>query len=603
MTQAYNILYSTACMPSLDKSSRLYKLRHSCSHALAQAVLQMFPEAKLGIGPPIEHGFYYDFELPRTLIPEDLPLLEEKMRKIIAEKQTFVRRDEPVEKAIEFLKKAGQLYKVDLCEGWKKEGAKTVSFYENVGADGKPRFVDLCEGNHVENLGEIKTLKLLHAAGAYWRGDEKNPMLQRIYGTCFETQEELGKYLFQLEEAKKRDHKKLGRELDLFLISDEVGGGLPLFTPKGFQLRRALENCLTAEKEKNGYTYVWTPHIAKSDLYVKSGHWQKYEAMYPPINFPNTSEVYALKAMNCPHHFEIFLTKKRSYREFPIRLAENGTVYRHEKSGELNGLFRCRALTIDDTHIFVRHDQIFSEYSNVISLIKDVYKKFGFEKYYVRVSVRDKKHEAKYMGSEKLWAQAEEAIVEAAKQNNLPYVMGPGEAAFYGPKLDFMIEDALGREWQCSTAQLDFTQPENFELSYIGQDGKEHRPAVMHIAVVGSIERMLGILIEHYAGAFPFWLAPVQMSILPVSDNYLEYAWALYRILEKEGYRLLVDDSSEKLGKKIRNAELQKIPYMLVVGEKEQKEESVNVRDYATKKQETISVRDLLKKLVRTKNI
>lgn len=589
-------------MPNLDKSSRLYKLRHSCSHALAQAVMQMFPEAKLGIGPPIEDGFYYDFELPRSLIPEDLPLLEEKMRDIIKERQTFARREEPIDKAIEFLKQAGQPYKMDLCEGWKKEGSTKVSFYENVGRDSKTKFVDLCEGNHVENLGEIKIFKLLHTAGAYWRGDEKNPMLQRIYGTCFETKEELDKYLFQIEEAKKRDHKKLGRELDLFLISDEVGGGLPLFTPKGLQLRRALEQFLTSEKEKNGYTYVWTPHIAKSDLYVKSGHWQKYDAMYPPINFPKeddgkTGEVYALKAMNCPHHFQILLSKKRSYREFPIRLAENGTVYRHEKSGELNGLFRCRSLTIDDTHIFVRHDQIFSEYSNVISIIKNVYEKFGFSKYYVRVSVRDEKHAAKYMGSEKLWGEAEAAIVEAAKQNNLPYVMGPGEAAFYGPKLDFMIEDAIGREWQCSTAQLDFVQPENFDLSYVGSDGKEHRPAVMHIAVVGSIERMLGILIEHYGGAFPFWLAPVQMTILPISDQYLEYAWALYRILLKEGYRLTVDDSAEKLGKKIRNAELQKIPYMLVVGEKEQKEESVAVRDYATKKQETMLVKEWLTRM------
>lgn len=581
----------------MDKSSRLYQLRHSCSHLLAQAVMQMFPEAKLGIGPPIENGFYYDFDLPRTLIPEDLKLLEDKMRTIAKEKQKFVRRDEPIDAAAEFLKKAEQPYKLDLVQEWKKKDQPSVSFYENVDGQGQVKFVDLCEGNHVENLGEVKAFKLLHTAGAYWRGDEKNKMLQRIYGTCFETKEELDAHLKQIEEAKKRDHKKLGRELDLFLISDDVGGGLPLFTPKGLLLRRQLENFLTSEKEKRGYSFVWTPHIAKSDLYVRSGHWQKYDAMYPPMNFPDDEEAYVPKAMNCPHHFPIYLSRKHSYRELPIRLAENGTVYRNEKSGELNGLFRCRALTIDDTHTFVRHDQIFSEYSNVTNLIKEVYKKFGFTKYHVRISVRDEKHASKYMGSEKLWKQAEEALVEAAKQNDLPYEMGPGEAAFYGPKLDFMIEDALGREWQCSTAQLDFVQPENFDLSYTGQDGKEHRPAVMHIAVVGSIERMLGILIEHYAGAFPLWLAPVQVRMLPVSDTFLPYAHTIEEILKNEGYRVEVDDSAEGLGKKIRNAEMQKIPYMVVVGEKELAAQTVAVRDYATKKQEVMNVKEFLKML------
>lgn len=577
---------------SLDKSTKLYKLRHSCSHVLAQAVLEMFPEAKLAIGPPIETGFYYDFDLPRNLIPEDLPLLEEKMKRIIKERQTFNRREEPIVQALEFLKKAEQPYKVDLVLGFSKDGSKMVSFYENVDKDGKVKFVDLCEGNHTDSTGEIKAFKLLHTAGAYWRGDEKNKMLQRIYGTAFETKEELAAYLHQLEEAKKRDHKKIGKEQELFLVAEDVGGGLPIFMPKGLQLRRAFENFLISEKEKRGYTFVWTPHIAKSDLYVKSGHLSKYDAMYAPMEIDDES--YILKAMNCPHHFQIYNEKKRSYRELPMRLAENGTVYRYEKSGELNGLFRCRALTIDDTHIFVRHDQILSEYSNVISLIKFVFNRLGFKKFRVRISTRDEAHATKYIGDPKLWAQAEKAIEEATKQNDLPYYMGPGEAAFYGPKIDFMIEDAIGREWQCSTAQLDFVQPENFNLEYTGEDGKDHRPAVLHIAVVGSIERMLGVLIEHYAGVFPLWLAPVQVKILPVSDPYLEYAQNVANELRAEGFRVEIDESAEKLGKKIRNAELQKIPYMVVVGEKEMSENMVNIRSYVTKEQKSMGVKEFL---------
>lgn len=580
----------------LDKSSQLYRIRHSCSHALAQAVLLMFPEAKLGIGPPIENGFYYDFELPRTLIPEDLQLLEEKMREVIKQKQTFVRREEPINKALEFLKKAKQPYKMDLAEGWKKEGSDKVSFYENVDKDGHVKFVDLCEGNHLDNLGEIKAFKLLHTAGAYWRGDEKNKMLQRIYGTAFETKEELDVHLHQLEEAKKRDHKILGKQLGLFTHSALVGGGLPLFLPKGAKVKKLLEDYIIRQKESRGYSFVGIPHIAKEDLYIKSGHLGKYDAMMPIMEMDDGDRL-VMKAMNCPHHFELYRAQAHSYRQLPLRYAENTTVYRNEKSGELNGLLRVRALEQDDTHHFVRHEQIASEIEMILGLTKEVYEHFGFKKYRARVSTRDLKKKDKYFGSDKLWALAEEKLIESVKAWGAPYFVGEGEAAFYGPKIDIMLEDAIGREWQLTTVQLDFTQPENFDLSYTGEDGKQHRPAVLHVAILGSYERFMAILIEHFSGAFPFWLAPVQAAVLPVSDDFLEYAHTIEEILKNEGYRVEVDDSAEGLGKKIRNAELMKIPYMIVVGEKEVAAQTIAVRDYATKKQEVMKVKEFLGKI------
>ncbi len=580
-------------MSDLDKSSHLYHIRHSCSHALAQAVIAMFPEAKLGFGPPIEKGFYYDFELPRALIPEDLAILEKNMIKVINERQTFVRREEPIDKAIEWLKQIGQPYKVDLCEGWKKAGSTTVTFYENVDKDGKVKFVDLCEGNHLENMGQIKAFKLLNTAGAYWRGDENNPMLQRIYGTAFETKEELHTYLQQLEEAKKRDHKILGKTLSLFTHSTLVGGGLPLFLPKGQQLKQNLTDFITAKKKARKYTFVGIPHIAKEDLYIRSGHMGKYDAMMPVMETADGDRL-VMKAMNCPHHFELFNAEQHSYRHLPLRYAENTVVYRNEKSGEVNGLLRVRALTQDDTHHFVRYDQIGAEIDMVLGLVKEVYETFGFKKFRARVSIRDPKKPEKYFGTDEIWQMAEKNLIEGVQRWGVEYFIGEGEAAFYGPKIDIMIEDALGREWQMTTVQMDFVQPKNFEMQYIAEDGTKQYVAVLHVAIFGSFERFMAIIIEHFGGAFPYWLAPVQVRILPVSDQFLPYANEVRDALEAVGVRVELDDNNDSLGKKIRNAEMMKVPYMFVIGEKEREGAQVCVRDYATKAQETMTMDEFL---------
>lgn len=556
----------------------------------------MFPEAKLGFGPPIENGFYYDFELPRALIPEDLPLLEKRMKEITKERQTFVRRDEPVEKAIEFLEKAGQPYKIDLIKGWMAQGTETVSFYENVDKNGAVKFVDLCEGFHLENLGEIRAFKLMHTAGAYWRGDEKNPMLQRIYGTAFETREELDAYVKNLEEAKKRDHKLLGKQLELFTHSTLVGGGLPLFLPKGAQLKQSLTDFITKKKKDRGYTFVCIPHIAKEDLYVRSGHMGKYDAMMPVMETEDGDRL-VMKAMNCPHHFELYNAQQHSYRQLPLRYAENTVVYRNEKSGEVNGLLRVRALTQDDTHHFVRYDQIASEIDMILGLVREVYETFGFKKFRARVSIRDPKKPEKYFGTDEIWQMAEKNLIEGVQRWGVEYFIGEGEAAFYGPKIDIMIEDALGREWQMTTVQMDFVQPKNFEMTYVGEDGKPHYCAVLHVAVFGSFERFMAIIIEHFGGAFPYWLAPVQVRILPISDQYLPYAHTIEEALKKLDVRVEVDDAAESLGKKIRGAEMQKIPYMFVVGEKEAADNTIAVRDYATKKQEVMTLADFLAKV------
>ena len=565
-------------------------MRHSCSHVLAQAVLQMFPEAKLGIGPTIENGFYYDFELPRTLIPEDLPLLEKKMKQIVKQNQKFVSKKESAEKSLEFLEKTGQKYKVELVKELAAEGQE-ISFYENVmpGPDGKPMFVDLCRGGHVEHTGQIGAFKLTKIAGAYWKGDEKNPMLQRIYGVAFETQVELDAYLKQLEEARKRDHRVLGKQLGLFVTSPLVGPGYPLFLPKGAMVKKILEDYISGLKKKRGYKFVCIPHVAKEDLYIRSGHMGKYDAMMPTMETVE-GEKLVMKAMNCPHHFELYNAEPHSYKDLPLRYAENTAVYRYEKSGEVNGLFRVRAITQDDTHHFVTHDQIEGEIEMILGLVKELYAKFGFEKFKARISVRDPANPEKYFGNDDLWKKAEGKLISSIQKWTSDYFIGEGEAAFYGPKIDVMVQDAIGREWQLSTVQLDFNQPENFDMTYNGEDGKVHRPAVLHVAVLGSIERFMGIIIEHYAGAFPAWLAPVQAKILPVSDKFLDYAKEVAGKLAEKNVRYEIDDSNETLGKKIRNAEMEKVPYMIVVGEKETAEKNIAVRDYATKKQEVMVV-------------
>lgn len=569
-------------------------MRHSCAHVLAQAVLDMFPEAKLAIGPPIENGFYYDFDLPRTLIPEDLAILEKKMKHIVKQNQKFVELEKDPDDAIEFLKKTNQDYKVELAEEFKEQGEK-ITFYENVRPqDGKGMFVDLCAGPHIEHTGQIGAFKLMKVAGAYWRGDDSKPMLQRIYGACFASKEELDAHIKQIEEAKKRDHRVLGKQLGLFTFSPIVGAGYPMFLPKGAQLVETLAEYITEMKKAHGFKFVRIPHVAKEDLYIRSGHMGKYDAMMPVMETAD-GERYVMKAMNCPHHFELFNAEMHSYKDLPLRYAENTAVYRNEKSGEVSGLLRVRSITQDDTHIFVAHEDIESEIDMVLQLTKDLFGKFGFEDFKAQISIRDPKTPDKYFGDDAVWTKAEQKLIESVKRWGSEYVVEEGEAAFYGPKIDIMVRDAIGREWQLTTVQLDFNQPENFDMKYVGEDGENHRPAVLHVALFGSFERFLAIIIEHYAGAFPAWLAPVQARLLPVSEKFMDYAKDVQKQLEEAGVRVDIDDSNETLGKKIRNAEMMKLPYMIVIGEKEVEAKNVAVRDYATKEQTEMSVEELIK--------
>jgi len=575
--------------------SLVEKMRHSCSHILAQAVMEMFPDAKLGIGPTIDNGFYYDFELPRTLIPEDLPLLEKKMKHIVKQNQKFVRKEEPGDKAIEFLEKTGQKYKIELAKEYISQG-ESISFYENVSQnDNKPMFVDLCEGPHVDKTGEIKAFKLTHTAGAYWRGDSDRPMLQRIYGLCFETQQELDDHVKMMEEAAKRDHRKLGKELSIFCFDDDVGPGLPLWLPNGGILIEQIENLAKKMEAKGGYKRVRTPHLAKESMYLKSGHLPYYkETMFPPMVLDEGVKYY-LKAMNCPHHHKIFAAEPKSYRDLPLRLAEYGTCYRFEQTGELFGLMRVRCLQMNDAHIYCTKKQFESEFHAVNEMYLNYFKIFGIEKYVMRFSTHDPaKLGEKYVNEPKLWKETEDMVREVLIKTKTPFVEVANEAAFYGPKIDVQVWSAIGREFTLATNQVDFAVPARFGLVYTNEEGKEETPLCIHRAPLGTHERFIGFLIEHYAGAFPAWLAPVQTIVLGVSEKFNEYAQKVTDELKENGIRVEFDNSNETLGKKIRSAEMKKIPYMLVVGEKEVADKTVTVRDYATKKQEPMKVSELL---------
>jgi threonyl-tRNA synthetase len=542
---------------------------HSSAHLMAEAVEALYPGAKFGIGPAIETGFYYDVDLgDHTLTKEDLQKIEEKMRELAERDVPYVREEKKWDDAVQYFKKKGDPYKLELLEELK---GQTISFYHH------GNFTDLCYGPHIPSTGKIKAIKLLSIAGAYWRGNEKNKMLQRIYGVTFPTKKELDEHLFRLEEAKRRDHRKLGQELELFLLTPKVGGGLPLWLPKGTVVRETLEDFLREEQKKRGYLPVVTPHIGNINLYKTSGHYPYYkDSQFAPIKVEE--EEYLLKPMNCPHHFQIYAAKPHSYRDLPIRLAEFGTVYRYEQSGELNGLIRVRAFTVDDSHMFVRQDQLKDELCSVIELIQLVFTTLGFKDFRTRLSFRDPKNKDKYGGEDKLWVQAERDIKEAADLMKLDYYIGIGEAAFYGPKVDFMVRDVLGRTWQLGTVQVDYVMPERFDLEYVGADGQKHRPVVIHRAPFGSMERFMGVLIEHFAGEFPLWLAPVQAAVIPITDAYTEYGKEVFDELKSAGVRAELDDRNEKIGYKIRDWEMKKVPYMLIVGEKEKASSTVSVR-------------------------
>lgn len=546
---------------------------HSSAHLLAEALEALYPGVKFGIGPAIDNGFYYDVDLgDRPFGEEDLAAIEAKMKELAKKESIYSRRDVSKAEALDFFTKKGDEYKIELITDL-KDGS--ITFYE------QGNFTDLCKGPHIPNTGFIKAVKLLNVAGAYWRGNEKNKMLKRIYGITFPKQKELEEYLHVLEEAKKRDHRKLGKELELFAFSEKVGMGLPLWLPKGTILRERLEQFLRKAQIKAGYDPVVTPHIGGKSLYVTSGHYEKYgKDSFQPIHTPDEGEEFLLKPMNCPHHCEIYKTKPRSYRDLPIRLAEFGTVYRYEQSGELHGLTRVRGFTQDDAHIFCRPDQVKEEFIKVIDLVLLVFRSLGFENYTAQVSLRDPENKAKYIGEDHLWERAEREIQEAADERGLQTIAVQGEAAFYGPKLDFMVKDALGRSWQLGTIQVDYQLPQRFELEYVGSDNQKHRPVMIHRAPFGSLERFVAVLIEHCAGNFPLWLAPDQIAVLPISERFNDYAKRVYEKLKEQDIRGILDDRDEKIGRKIRDAETKKIPYMLIVGEKEVAEEKVAVRKH-----------------------
>ncbi len=544
---------------------------HTSSHLMAEALENLYPGIKFGIGPSIENGFYYDVDSPQPITEGDLATIEAKMVELARNKEPLVRREVPKEEALKTFTEKGDQYKVELIRDL-EDG--TISFYTN-GA-----FTDLCRGPHLPNTGLIKAIKLTSVAGAYWRGNEKNKMLTRIYGITFPKKSMLDEYLAMMEEAKKRDHRKLGKELELFAFSPRVGQGLPLWLPKGAALRERLENFLRAVQKEYGYQQVITPHIGMKDLYVTSGHYAKYgKDSFQPIHTPDDDEEFLLKPMNCPHHCEIYKVKPRSYKDLPIRFAEFGTVYRYEQSGELHGLTRVRGFTQDDAHMFVRPDQLLEEFEKVIDIVLYIFKTLSFDSYTAQISLRDPNNKEKYIGSDENWEKAEAAIIKAAKDKGLNTVVEYGEAAFYGPKLDFMVKDAIGRKWQLGTIQVDYNLPERFDLTYKGADDQMHRPIMIHRAPFGSMERFVAVLLEHTGGKFPLWLAPDQVVVLPISEKFNEYAQKVSKYLNNRDIRAQVDDRNEKIGRKIRDNELKRIPYLLIVGEKEQSEGTVSVRE------------------------
>ena len=553
-----------------DKNGKM-AMWHSSAHLMAEALEALYPGIKLAIGPPIENGFYYDIDFGEQHFSSDhFRKVENKMIELARQKNTFERIAISKKEAISYFQEKEDKYKLELLEEL-EDGE--ITFYK------QGEFTDLCKGPHIPHTGHIKALKLLKTAGAYWRGDEKNNQLTRIYGISFPKNKELTAYLEMLEEAKKRDHRKLGKEMELFTFSQTVGQGLPLWLPKGAALRDRLENFLKKAQLKAGYEQVITPHIANKDLYVCSGHYDKYgEDSFQPIKTPNEGEEFFLRPMNCPHHCEIYKSKPRSYKDLPVRFAEFGTVYRYEQSGELHGLTRVRGFTQDDAHLFVRPDQVKEEFEKVIDLVLYVFKALGFENFTAQVSLRDKENTEKYIGSDSNWLLAENAIIDSADKKGLKTIVEYGEAAFYGPKLDFMVKDALGRSWQLGTIQVDYNLPDRFELEYKGSDNKKHRPVMIHRAPFGSMERFVAVLLEHCGGNFPIWLTPDQVSILPISDKYMDYSKEVLNSLKISDIRAEIDERSEKTGRKIRDAEVRKIPFMLIIGEREAAERQISVR-------------------------
>ncbi len=553
-----------SALKEMTKEERLERMRHSAAHIMAEAVTEMFPDARLGIGPPIDTGFYYDFDLPRALTTEDLPVIEEKMRERIQSDVPFepslISKDEARQRF------AGQPYKLELIDEIPDE---------KVGLYRQGEFVDLCQGPHVERTGEVSDFKLMSVAGAYWRGDEKKPMLQRVYGALFDTKDELAEYLERIEEAARRDHRRLGRELDLFSFHEEFGPGLVYWHPKGGRMRTLIEDFWREEHFRAGYDVVYSPHIGKSTLWETSGHLDFYsENMYSPMDIDGQD--YYVKPMNCPFHIQMYKSGLRSYRDLPIRMAELGTVYRYERSGVLHGLLRVRGFTQDDAHIFCRPDQVKQEIERCVEFMRFFLGAFGFERFHVYLSTRDAA--GKYAGSLEDWGMATNVLRDVIDEHRLPYDVDEGGAVFYGPKIDVKMLDTLGREWQCTTIQFDFNLPERFDVKYIGEDGREHRPYMVHRALLGSMERFFGVLIEHYAGAFPLWLAPVQAVVIPIADRHVDYASKVADELRAAGMRVEIDDRGERMQAKIRDAQLQKVPYMLVVGDREAEAKAAAVR-------------------------